>query len=68
MGNGDGISKGTIPLEQRVSNRSIINIYVEGQSEMVVFFCGARRLKSIVRSFLLFMRGSRFRQLCHLPS
>ena len=47
MGNGDGISKGTIPHEQRVSNRSIINIYVEGQSEMVVFFCGARRLKSI---------------------
>ena len=38
MGNGDGISKGTIPHEQRVSNRSIINIYVEGQSEMVVFF------------------------------
>ena len=47
MGNGDGISKGTIPHEQRVSNRSIINVYVEGQSEMVVFFCGARRLKSI---------------------
>ena len=45
MGNGDGISKGTIPHEQRVSNRSIINIYAEGQSEMVVFFCGSKKIK-----------------------
>lgn len=30
----------SVPMEdeQRVSNRSIINIYAEGQSEMVVFF------------------------------
>lgn len=37
----------SVPMEdeQRVSNRSIINIYAEGQSEMVVFFCGSKKIK-----------------------